>query len=386
MTEKTTDGVENEPQTTQEPQTTAEESYYSEDDDPIIAEMKAAEAELEALAKAKEEDKTDDEPEEPKTNEAAPKQTGDDKGKQGDEDKSEVLTVPKPRFDEILAERNLLRDQIGYMKGLVDAGKGKNTSTEDGQQPPTNNQQGNPVDEIDKAISEAEEKKLELAVKYDEGEISTREWKEAELAIDKSIRELSDKRFDKVREETINQTNEVLHKQKVEDWLDSEALKLQAEHPNVAVIDSYPEAFSKAIWSQIDAQAVQNLANKGYDVKSNSPQVELALMKEKAALADQYTPDRITSLLTGKPVPQNQTGNNSQTTDGQKKPSADAINRGKKIDLANEQPPSISDMGNGTSNGEITEADIANMSDDQIADLLEKAPQLVSRALGTTAI
>jgi hypothetical protein len=67
-----------------------------------------------------------------------------------------------------------------------------------------------------------------------------------------------------------------------------------------------------------------------------------------------------------------------------KGPSETAMNRKAKIDLANSQPPSMADMGAGANNAELTEADIENMTEDQMADLLQKAPNLVNRIMGGT--
>lgn len=371
------------------------------DDDPMIAEMKEAEAEIEALNEEKA-------VLEAKTGEEAPE--GNDKGKEAGktgsgtakDDGDNSPMIPKPRFDEVLSERDLLRNQVGYMRGLLDASQqnaGNNTpapkqeaTDKTEQKADTGNQEGSEVDEIDAAIEAAEAKKLEYAEKYDEGEISNVELTKAQIEIDKSIRALSKQRLEKVSEDSKAHTNAALSAQQQKDFIDNQALSVQQSHPNIAVIDSLPESTSAVIWNEITNQAARNLAQRGVNLRDNSPQTRVALIQEKAKLTDQLTPENTTKLLMGQYSfvnpsqyqPQQQAqGQTTETGKGQ--PSAEAKNLKEKLELANSQPPSIADMGQGTDTGELTEDALANMTEDQMADLLQKSPQLVQRVLGKSA-
>lgn len=350
---------------------------FVEEIDPMIAEMKAAEAEIAEAAGTQPpaEAKVPADNGQPAAPAAAPKD------KQG----SGPAMIPKARLDEVLSERDLLRDQVGYLRGLHDA-KGtpaapvaKDTAPAEGQ-PATvpGKDTGVVVDEIEAAITASEGKKLELAERYDNGEISSKQWKEQEIAIDKEIRELSNKRLEKVREESRNEAQAAVATNNFETVKNNVGLQLQAKHPNVAVIDSLAPAVSEGVWKAVTDQAVRNLAAQGVKVSKENPKSQLMLIQEKARLTDDltpflgYTPQRTPAAAapTGQPGP--------------KVPSDTAINRKAKIDLANSQPPSITDMGNGADNAEVTEADIENMTEDQMADLLQKAPHLVQRIIGGT--
>lgn len=362
---------------------------FVEDTDPMIAEMEAAEAEIAALDKTGGEETVKDEPAQQPPAQPAAQPSG----------KGETPMVPKPRFDEVLSERDLLRDQVGYLRGLVDAGTQARAQA---QQPAPSQQQkpqetsqnqasGSVVDDLETAINAAEAKKLELAERYDNGELSTKQWKEQELLIDKEIRLLSSTRLDQVKEDSRAQAQAhaqaVVDAQQYEQWVERQGLAIQNNHPNVGLIDAHPMANS--IWNGIAAQAAQNLASRGIDARMSEqdPRVKLAVMQERAALTDRYSVETIQQLYGDfrqnfdASKYQKQPVNNGQEAPGQKQPSAIAINRGQKLDLAASQPPSIADMGVG-GNSNLTAADIEKMSEDQIADLLEKAPNLIQRVLG----
>lgn len=295
--------------------------------------------------------------------------------------------IPKARLDEVLSENSLLRDQVVYLRGLNDA-KASNAAQAPataapaapaaGQPAPVNADQGVVVDEIEAGITAAEQKKLALAERYDNGEISSKQWKEQEILIDKEIRTLSDKRLEKIREESRAEAQNAVQTNNFEAVKNNVGLQLQAKHPNVAVIDSMDQDVAKGVWEAITKQAAKNLATQGIKVSKDSPQSQLMLIQEKARLTDnleafipgfKVAPKAAPAATGGQPSP--------------KGPSETAQNRQAKIDLANSQPPSITDMGAGATQ-ELTEADIENMTEDQMADLLTKAPNLVQRIMGGT--
>ncbi len=350
-----------------------EQTDFPEDHDPMIAEMKAAEAEIATAAGTQ-----------------PPAEAAGTQAPQGKEPpaataaapKAPTVMVPKARLDEVLSERDLYRDQVGYLRGLNEAKKAPATEPAPVSatgQPATKPADGvAKVDEVEVAITAAEEKKLALAERYDNGEISSKQWKQEEIAIDKEIRALSDKRLEKLREEARIETQNAVQTNNFEAVKNNVGLQLQAKHPNVAVIDALPPNMRDGVWKDITDQAVQNLAAKGIDAKSNNPQAKLLLIQEKARLTDNLeafglkgqAPAPAAVAPTGQPV--------------QPKPSEAALARKAKIDLANSQPPTITDMGAGSNNGEITEADIEKMTEDQVADLLLRAPQAIQRIMGGT--
>lgn len=404
MTDKPTDEDVNSPEPVENEESQTEEND-NPDNDPMLEGLKEAEEEVAALEaeKAELEEKTGEKAPEPEGEEAENKGDQEDEaGSKPEEKDQKPIMVPKARLDEVLSERDLLRNQVGYMRGLIDANEqnAANQPKQEGgdknDQTDKDNQEGSEVDAFDAKIAEAEAKKLELAEKYDEGDISTKEWREAEIAIDREIRGLSDEReqarLEEVRNESKAHTDKSLSAAQTADYINDQALAIQQNHPNIQSIDQLPEATSNAVWATINDQAARNLAQRGVNLQDNSAQTRLALIQEKAALTDQLTPENTTKLLMGEyqfvdprqyqDPNQQEEGQTAQTEDGKKQPSQDAKNRGEKLDLANSQPPSIADMGKGTGTGELTEADIENMSQEQLADLMAKSPQLVQRAVG----
>ena len=363
----------------------AETNEENQDADPMLAGLEEAEAEVKAQEEGSNED---DSAEKPETSE------NEDNGKETPETKDEPIAkepmmVPKARFDEVLSERNLLRNQTGYMRGIIDARDGQanaqqSNGTDDKADKDSEGQEGSEIDLIETSISEAEEKKLELAEKYDAGEISTVDLKKGEFEIDKDIRVLLDQRDTANRQvatdESKAHTDQALNASQQANAINEQALVIQKNHPNVAMIDATSN--SKFVWGQISEQAIANLTARGIDVGDNSLNSRIAYMREKASLTDGYTHEELKRFLPEGYIPPTQKGNDSQDKDSKIKPSETALNRSKKLDLADEQPPIVAGMDTGTKSSELTEADIEGMSQDELADLMETAPQLVQRAIG----
>lgn len=346
-------------------------------DDPIIAEMREAEKEIEALAAGTAEA------------EGEPKAKAEDAPK-AEAQKNKPILVPKARLDEVLSERDLLRSQLAYEQGLRDAQEQMKASA-DQDKPNTDAnkevQKDSAVDEIEAAISAAEQKKLELAEKYDAGDISTVELRKAEIEIDREVRGLTDKkeiaRLTELKEASTLETKAALTAQQEKEWINSQGLVIQQNHPNVALIDSVRPSIRNAIWLEVDGLAKHNLLQRGINVNNLTLATRLELIKEKARLTD--TPE-ILSLLPAEyqAKAKTQQSANSQTNPSPKQPSETALQRAKKLELAESQPPSVADMGHGATDGELTEADIEGLTEDEMADLIQRAPNLVKRAVGSS--
>jgi len=401
MTDKPNEG-EN-PVDPNEPEVPVEDNS-NPDNDPMLTAGEEAEAEIKAqnqeedapTSQTTEEDPNADPQDQPKDPEAQ-EQEPSNSGSQEENNGPNPIMIPKARFDEVLSKNDLLQKQVGYLQGLHDANQGntQNSNNQEGQNTEPSNEEGSEVDQIDAQITEAEDKKLELAEKYDEGDISTAEMKKAEIEIDREIRGLNDKReaarSEAVRTESKAHTDATVSASQIENQINNEALEVQKNHPNVAVIDKLPQATSAAVWNGIENQALSNLASRGVNLNDNSVQTRVAIMHEKAKLTDQLTPENTQALLMGtyqfvdpaqyKP-PQEENGQTNPNEPANKGPTEQAKNLAKKLDLANSQPPSTADMGQGTDTGELTADQFENMTQDQQADLLEKAPQLIQRIAG----
>jgi hypothetical protein len=115
-TETTDDGIASKPDESQPQNGTIVDADFVEEDDPIIAEMRAAEAEIAAAgtgtqpaAAAEGEPEAQQGAEQPAAAAAQPPKT---------------IMVPKARLDAALSKSDLYRDQVAYLQGVLDAKKG----------------------------------------------------------------------------------------------------------------------------------------------------------------------------------------------------------------------------------------------------------------------
>lgn len=333
------------------------------DDDPMIASMKEAQAEL-----AKGEGKTEGESAEGTTQPPGADQTVKPEG-----DKTVPIMVPKGRLDKVLSERDQLRDKVNFLEGVASVRKemlkGGGASAATGGQAGTTSE----TPDHNALILKAEDDKLALATKYENGEISLVDFKKGEIEADRQIRKIEDERTKALVDGAERKASETIAANNKQMSVEDAALNIQEQHPFVAEIDSLPAAIRDGIWAEITKEASSALASKGINVADGSVASHVALMQEKAKLTDVYGP-RYTGKTLDKP-----------NADGKTKtqPSETARNRAAKLALAETQPPDTSGVGvGGNTSTELTEKDIENMSQDQIADALARNPNVIQKAAG----
>ena len=320
--------------------------------DPMIEDMKAAEAELAG--------KGDEE--------AAPTAQAD-----AEPAAKDAPMIPKARLDAVLAERDRTKEALTYTQGIVDTQKaliadlGKKVTPAAGDQPSQDAAVPDPNDHA-AIIAKAEDDKIALAQKYEDGEISLVELRKQEIALDRQIRDTESKRTDGLVESAKTVASEAVKTSNVQNRIEQEALEIQKQHPYIKEIDLLPAPIRAGIWGQITNEALANLALKGTPYDEKNPETHIALMAEKAALTNKYGPQ-----YTGKQLA-------SPTTKTPAAPSETAIQRAKKLEMAADQPPVVT--GTTVDKKDLTEADVENMSDDEMADYLQSAPGIVLRAAG----
>lgn len=338
------------------------DDYYSEENDPMLDGLREAEAE--EAAKAKSEDKTEDE-DDKKSDESK-----DDEGKAagGDGDDKKPRMIPIERLNEVLSERDALRDILSQQKGVIEfqskALATKGSPDNDGKTDETQKTATEP--DLNQIIETAENKKIELAAKYEDGEISYSEMVRETTNLDREIRKHEtdllkqvEKNAEDVAKQTVSQSDFMRE-------VNRQAAIIQEQHPYVTEIDNLPQHIAAGIWGQINQEAAEILAQKGIPL-NNSLESRVALMKEKAALTDKYGP-QYTGKNIGKPQAKTQLSEKAQQ-------------RSDKLDIAQTQPPQLG-AGVGSDSRELTPEMIENMSEDQIADFLERSPETVYRAAG----
>lgn len=329
------------------------------DDDPMIIAFKEAEAELAAEGQGGE-PKPAENPDSAPVNQPAGQPAGD-------KDQQPIM-IPKPRLDQALAERDKFKEQAAYFQGVAETQKQMLSNPQKGEAEPGQTAAATDANAPTDAVAKAEADKLAAAERYENGEISLVEFKKIEIEKDREIRAEMVKQNEALTDKARQVANETVNARTTEQVLVSKAVEIQAQHPYVAEIDQLPEADKNFVWQQITNEAVFNLQKKGVNALDGSPASRLALMQEKAALTDKYGP-----AYTGKQLA-------SQTQQGPKPLSETAQARAAKLDLAQNQPPAFT--ANGGDKADLTEADIENMSMDQLADALTSAPNLVNKAAG----
>lgn len=330
-----------------------EEAEFIDDNDPMLAALKEAEAESAGQAKAEADKK-----------EEAPAQTKADAAKP--EEKSTPVMIPKARLDEVLAERDRLKEALTYSQGIVDTqsqmikgGVAKPAAAQD-----QNGKTEVPATETVDVIAKAEADKLALTQKYEDGEITALEWKKQEIELDRLIRAEADKQTQSLVEKAQKTVSDTLTADKIQSLKNAEAVERAKEHPYVAEIDKLPPKIRDGVWDQINDEAAVTVAAKG--IRPGTATYELEMIRERANLTDKYGPQ-----FTGKQLSSPKPGTASET----------AQQRAAKLEMAENQPPAF--QGNGaTEKRELTESDINKMTQDQLADMLLSAPAIVLKAAG----
>jgi len=368
--------IENKP-VNQPSQVTENEDWGNdEEDDPMLADLSAEEEKLKETVKAaqtgdgepsdEEElslDSEDGEPAEP-----APAPAADDKASK---------MVPIERLNQVLDKAKTLEDTVNYQKGIIEV-QSKALSTKataapaaDAPQVADPNGVATPAKDLEAQITEAENKKIELAQKYEDGDIGYAEMQRQMVSLDKSIRDHQLARVNEVEQNSRKVAEATVQQNNLKQVVDNEALTLQQKHPYIAAIDQLPEHLKNGVWNQITSDAVANLLARGINPNSKDPEARIALVREKALLTDKYGPQYA------------QLPNQPQQPSTPQKPaiSENAQNRAKKLDMASRQPPPVP-QNIGTFDKEVTKDQIAEMDEDQLADMLTKNPELVERATG----
>lgn len=274
------------------------------------------------------------------------------------------VMIPKPRFDEVLREKDQWKERATYLQGVANAqtemiGKG---IAAPGNAPGT---PAAPVVPIDQQIAQLEAEKLATADKYEAGEINARQKAEQDIAIDQKVRSLHDQQTEAKINGAAATTQAMTSRTLMDTQVNTQANILKAQNPMVAAIDQSPNA--KNIWGMIDGEAMNTLTARGINPLDGTLASRVALMQEKVALANKYGP-----TLTGAAAPAA-----PSTPQPQVQPAANGLAdaRLQKLNLAQTQPPETGGLGTaGVSQPAVTEEKLASMSQDEIADMWDRMP------------
>lgn len=334
------------------------------DEQAVIEATRAAEAEEAAAAGT---DKSQAQP-----GQAPGAQPAAGQGQQDQQPSGDVLQIPKPRFDEVAAQRDKALQGEAYWRGVAEA-RGTQTPGQPGQAPAAQQPAAQPAP--DARLVEIKSLKLALAKKFDDGEITY-----ADLTAQTDA--LADKE-QQIREEMlvakVRPADAPAKAGNDELYLNTLTADLEEKHPWVKVFD---KAGTDIDWKFLRDTAVQNLLDRGVDATKGTLGT-YELRKEMAVLADKYGPAMVGEKAKAKNVAipgqtQDAGGTQPQPNQQQQQPakpplSPVALVRSQKLDVAANQPPNVAAMSghNGDAGGSLTDSQIEGLSEDQFDALPE---------------
>lgn len=272
------------------------------------------------------------------------------------DDKKQPIMIPKARLDEVLRRNEELAHTASYYKGLADANKERSSVAQPDQSKPAE-----PVKTIKELLTEIDTQQLELAKKYDDGELTAAQWTAERLKLENQAATI---RIEEVRiegERLRNETKAEARKEAMELSLEEHAAKLDKGHPGLTLM---PADDNHPMWGLLAEKAKEKLAADGVTLVKGDARSTMIWRETLAELADKYAP-----IWTEKPLP-GKASTPPTPPPGDKKPSL-ADKRLEKIQLSHQQPPDSSKLGSSGVRPELTEAQILAMSDDDLASLPE---------------
>jgi len=336
-----------------------------EETDDETTSVDADDQELEAAMAALKDEESDEDKAEPDKDDKADKDEKEEPD-EGDEPEAATPMIPKPQFDKKIAAIADLEAKNTFLEARVKAFEKivqSSTAT-------TEQKEGAAAAVVDAAEDKREaiaQKVIDAAERYDENEISMREFKTIEMQAE---RELSQLERSGLLQEIARQTP------KQEDGLDlysSQLIEmLETQHPYAALIENYE---TDPRGQMLIHEAVSQLRGEGVALRQNRHS-DMLVRTRVAELTDTFGPIWFPDANVKTPEKGSQSENPATTGDAARH--AAMKDREKKLDLASKFPPDTKGMGNaGTSDSMPSDVKLESMTDDEIAEL----PPAVRRKL-----
>lgn len=263
--------------------------------------------------------------------------------------------IPKARFDEVLREKSALEQRNTYLMGVRDThrtmiGQGEVTDPQQPAQPATPQHLT-----AAEQVVELRGKRLELAQKYEAGEINVAEHRAADDVIEDAIHEA--RMAGNGQQPTQTQAQEDL-------YLEERTAEINAAHGYIAKI-------AEGDLNYLIGKARNELGFGGRALNTSSE--VLALRMRVGELSDTHGPIMLgesaapgaAPVTPQPPTPPNQPGL-----------SPEAIARQTKLQMAAAHPADLHATGNAAEpNGQPSDAEIERMTDEEIADRLPESTQ-----------
>ena len=264
--------------------------------------------------------------------------------------------IPRPRFNEVLHERDQFQQAAAYWRGVAEANAIRGQVPKDGADPQP------PVKTPEERRADIRTKRKALAKKYDDGEINA-------VDLDDARQKLEDEEF-AIRQEMLEARFAPKGQPKADQqpgpvsddlYIETLTAKLEEEHPYVTVLSG--DEFAEE-WAFLTRKAATQLIAEGVSLpKGELPLRERYMLRKRIAeLSDQYGPRFAGDAKPAKSsdAAQKGAGGLSQTAQA----------RLDKINLAHSAPPDVNQMGSAGKAGiDYSEADILKMTDEEITAL-----------------
>lgn len=278
-----------------------------------------------------------------------------------EDDKSSIM-IPKARLDEVLRQRDEFSNRASYLAGVVEANKEMRQGTQTPAQTDTSKPAEPPAKTVPEVLAEINTAIVALAEKYDQGEMTAAEWRRQEIALQTQAETIRVEVAKIDADRIMKEATDAARQEGMNERLQSQADDLDTKHPALLQL---PADGNHPRWAFLREEAAQSLADQGVVLKQGDAKSLMVFRERIAELADQYVP-----IWTGKPVPAASppASGSPAPAPAPKQPSI-ADQRRAKLELAHQQPPDSANLGASGVKPELTDAQVGNMSDDEIANL-----------------
>ena len=269
--------------------------------------------------------------------------------------------IPKPRFDQVLADREQAMSAAAYWRGVAEA---RGTVTQPGVGEQETPATGEPAKTVDEQLAEVRTERIKLATRFDDGEMSAKEWEESRAKLEDKEREIRSSVEPAPLAPAATPAPQPASSDDL--YLDQLTAQLEDEHPFTREL-----APDDPRWAFLETEAKKQLGEEGVDITLDS-RGTYVLRQRMAELTDVYgviwTGKSADELTQSKEttVPEQQPPGNSG-----EQPSKTAKAREAKLIANAEAPPDVSQLGAGGAQTEVSDAQIEGMTDEEIAALPE---------------
>jgi hypothetical protein len=275
------------------------------------------------------------------------------------------IMVPKPRLDEALSARDKAVTDAAYWRGQAEA---LTRVAHPGAAAPGAARQDPPKPSPQEQLATLDNQIIALAERFDAGELSAKEWKTQERALNAQAETLKNEIAAAARPAPQQQQQQKSQGGGDALYLDTLTAKLEDDH---AWVKPFNAVATESEWDFVSKKAMEACVANGID-PTNGSVGTYEFRKEISRQIDRLAP----ALIADRAEQAKSKGfafpGSQQAAPGQQQPkplSPAAQARSAKLALHQQAPVSLNDLHGHQAEGVPTEASLATMSDEEIAAL-----------------